>query len=76
MSEWMAMEKLRLLHDKVLYGPMTCGVPMGPGPDAGRTLILDEDVPAGHHLVQPPSAPPNPSPSAPPQLSELGGGSL
>ena len=59
--------------------------PMSPGPDDGPSLILDEEMPAGHHLVQPASASPGMPgqggtpdvPMAePPRLSELGGGSL
>ena len=58
---------------------------MSPGPDDGPSLILDEEVPAGHRLVQPASASPGmPGHSTmadvpmaePPRLSELGGGSL
>ena len=58
---------------------------MSPGPNDGPTLILDEEMPAGHHLVQPASASPGmPGHGAtadvpmaePPRLSELGGGSL
>ena len=60
--------------------------PMGPGPGDGPTLVLDEDAPAGHHLVQPALPPPPPGTSdipmepdvpmpANPQPHELGGGS-
>ena len=51
----------------------------------GPTLILDEEMPAGHHLVQPASASSGmPGQEAagdvpmaePPRLSELGGGSF
>ena len=45
--------------------------PMGHAPNEGPTLILDEEMPAGHHLVQP-TAPV----SVVPRPSELGGGSL
>ena len=56
--------------------------PMSPGPNDGPTLILDEEMPAGHHLVQPASASPGmpghgstgdiPTATAP-RLSELVG---